>query len=64
LLDLENDIEPGDRILELWESIKNQIVTEFQSANTEDDILRILKGRPHLYTVPPFVLEYFNLERR
>jgi hypothetical protein len=62
LLNLENDIEPIDRFSELGRLINEKIVSEMQSVSTEEDILRVLKTREHLYTIPPFVLEYFNLK--
>lgn len=61
LLNLENDIEPVIRFSELRELINEKIVIEMQSVQREEDILKILKEREHLYTIPPFVLEHFDI---
>ncbi len=61
LLNLENNIEPKIRIIELRELINKKIVKEMQSVDTEEDISRLLKVREHLYTIPPFVLKHFNI---
>lgn len=63
LLDLENDIEPEVRLLELKECISEQIIQEMRFVNTEEDVRNILVKRPHLYTIPPFVLKHLNLEQ-
>ena len=61
LLHLENDIDIVNRFSELGKFINEKIVAEMESVESENDILKILKEREFLYTIPPFVLEYFNL---
>lgn len=61
LLNLENDIDVISRFSELGKFINETIVIEMESVQSENDILKILKEREFLYTIPPFVLEYFNL---
>ena len=61
LLNLENNIEPITRFSELKELINEKIVNEMQAVQKEEDILRILKEREHLYTIPPFVLKHFDI---
>lgn len=61
LLNLENNIEPRDRFFELEQLINEKIVTEMESVQSENDILKILKEKEFLYAISPFVLEYFNL---
>lgn len=62
LLDLDNGISPQERLSKLKERVCEQIVAEMKSVTTENDVLRILENRPHLYGVPPFVLDHFNLK--
>jgi hypothetical protein len=61
LLNLENDIDSEKRLALLGNIIDSKIVEEIKFISKEEDILRILKAREHLYTIPPFVLKYFDL---
>ncbi|TJZ53568.1 DUF4304 domain-containing protein [Sphingobacterium olei] len=61
LLDLENSIPMEERLSNLKTIIYNKIVTDFQTTNTEEDILNDLKKRPHLNNIPLVVKRYFNL---
>jgi hypothetical protein len=61
LLDLESPIIDEQRITELSELIRGQIVDQFNTMQTEDDILSDLKRREHLNNIPLVVKEYFNL---
>lgn len=61
LLNLENDINTEERFFLLNKIINEKIVKEIQSVSCEDDVLKVLKGKEFLYTIPPSVLKYFNL---
>jgi hypothetical protein len=61
LLNLENNIDSEKRLVLLANIINSKIVEEIKSISKEEDILRILKAREHFYTIPPFVLKYFDL---
>lgn len=62
LLDLEFEISPEERFSELEKLIRNKIISQIESTNNEQDILKILKEKEFLYMIPPNVLEHFNLK--
>ncbi|MCD0465836.1 DUF4304 domain-containing protein [Flavobacterium sp. ENC] len=61
LLNLENDIDRDKRFSLLKEIINKKVVNEVESVFSEDDVLKVLKKKEFLYTIPPSVLKYFNL---
>ncbi len=61
LLDLEKEIPDEQRLIELKKLITDNIVVQIQSVNTEMDILKDLKNRPHLNNIPLVVKKHFNL---
>ena len=61
LLDLDTNIIDKLRFSELRKIINNEIVLPMQVIHTEEDLLQVLKGMRYRYTIPPFVLKYFNL---
>lgn len=61
LLNLSNDIEKEKRIEELTTLMKEKVINKIQYVKTESDLLEALKNMKYLYTVPPFVLEHFNM---
>lgn len=62
LLNLENNISNAERATKLKQLILDKLVTNFQSVNTEEDLLNELKKRPQLNDVPLIVKKHFNLE--
>jgi hypothetical protein len=60
-LNLESNISDADRISFLKKFIKKQIVSEMESTNTQQDLLRQIKKRPHINTIPLVVRRHFNL---
>lgn len=62
LLNFEKNIEENQRLSEIEFYIKDVIIKEFQSINTEDDLLKNLKRRPHLNDIRLVVKRHFNLE--
>lgn len=61
LLNLESNIDTSNRLIMLYQLIHDKIIPEFLSVETENDLLKTLKAREHLYTVAPIVLKHFNL---
>jgi len=61
LLDLENNIPEIERENELKKILLEILVSNIQEVNTEEDILRELKKRPHLNDIPLVVKKHFNL---
>ena len=61
LLNLENSIAAEERLSDLKRFICDKIVADFRDINTEEDILRELKQRPHLNNIPLIVKKHFNL---
>lgn len=61
LLDLENSISDSDREELLTNVIQRDVISYFQSINTEEQIKEDLINRPNLNSVPYKVREYFNL---
>jgi len=62
LFSFESKIEDNQRQSEIKFYIENVIIKELQSINTEDDLVKMLKGRPHLNDIPLVVKKHFNLE--
>lgn len=61
LLNLSNEIERKNRVEELTVIIKEKIINKIQFVETESDVLEVLENMKYLYTIPPFVLEHFNI---
>jgi len=61
LLNLENNISNEDRANELKKFLFQKVVPNFQAINTETDLLKDLKLRPHLNDIPLIVKKHFNL---
>ncbi|MDL2141628.1 DUF4304 domain-containing protein [Flavobacterium tructae] len=61
LLNLESDFKTEERFYLLGKIINEKIVKEVQFVSSEEDVLKILKEKEFLYTIPPAVLRHFNL---
>jgi hypothetical protein len=61
LLDLGNNISNEDRAKELKKLLLEKLVLNIQEVNTEEDVLRELKKRPHLNDIPLVVKKHFSL---
>ncbi|MBZ0245437.1 MAG: DUF4304 domain-containing protein [Cyclobacteriaceae bacterium] len=59
--DLENQLEPIDRIYQLERIILNELLPELEKVNTELELIDLLKKEPHLNDVPLLVKDYFKL---
>ncbi len=62
LLNFEKNIEDNERQSEIKFYIQNVILKELQNVNTEDDLFKVLKSRPHLNDIPLVVKRHFNLQ--
>jgi hypothetical protein len=61
LLDLDSDTPDKERIDALRDLFQDQIVKEFQSINTEEDLSNNLRNKP-LYHITEAVKQHLNLE--
>ncbi len=61
LLNFENEIDDAVRVVNLSKFIDDQIINQMRSVYTEKDLFEVLKGMKYRHTVPPFVLDYFDL---
>ena len=60
-LEASVEIERKNRVEELTVIIKEKIINKIQFVETESDVLEVLENMKYLYTIPPFVLEHFNI---
>lgn len=62
LLDFEISINESDRIVELIEIIKSNLLDFIMSIQSESELLTELKNREHLNDIPLKIRKYFKLE--
>ena len=61
LLDLETNISPAERLVELKNLMLDKIFAEFQVINGEGDLLNSLRHRNHLNDIPLVVKKHFKI---
>lgn len=64
LLDFENGIRDDERLADIQKMLEVHILDEIQQVNSEQDLVTILKNRPHLNDVPLVLKKHYGLEEK
>lgn len=62
LLDLDSNVADEDRTIELKQIFGKQLVSKIQVVNTEEELLKELKGHSDLNNIPLTVKKHFQIE--